>query len=61
MHGLTTICDKVIDGDMGKDVVAKSNNEAKSYNETNFNEKKATNKTQKFYVLFPFLLITIAL
>ena len=28
---------------------------------TNFNEKKATCKTQNFYVLLAFLLITIAL
>ena len=55
MHGLTIICDEVIDGDAGKDM------EAKSYNETNFNEKKATCKSQKFYVLFTFLLIAIAL
>ena len=32
------------------------------YNEeTNFNEKKATCKTQNFYILLTFLLITIAL
>ena len=30
------------------------------YEETNFNEKKATCKTQKFYTLLAFLLITIA-
>ena len=29
--------------------------------ETNFNEKKATCKTQNFYILLAFLLITIAL
>ena len=28
---------------------------------TNFNEKKVTCKTQKFYILFAFLLITITL
>ena len=28
---------------------------------TNFNEKKATCKTQNFYILLAFLLITIAL
>ena len=39
----------------------------KSYEEeikaisTNFNEKKVTCKTQNFYILFEFLLITIAL
>ena len=40
--------------------------EAKSYDETkiiptNFNEKKATCKTQNIYILPAFLLITIAL
>ena len=41
--------------------------EAKSYSKetksitTNFKEKKATRKTQNFYVLLAFLLITIAL
>ena len=36
--------------------------EAKSYDEqTNFNEKKVACKTQNFYILFEFLLITIAL
>ena len=35
--------------------------EAKSYDETNFIEKKATCKTQNFYILFAFLIITIAL
>ena len=39
----------------------KENAEAKSYNETNFNEKKATCKTQNFYILLAFLSITIAL
>ena len=35
--------------------------EAKSYNETNFKEKKANCKTQNFYILLAFLLISIAL
>ena len=35
--------------------------EAKWYDETNFNEKKATCHTQNFYNLLVFLLITIAL
>ena len=35
--------------------------EAMLYDETNFNEKKATCKTQNFYILLAFLLITIAL
>ena len=39
----------------------KSNDEAKSDDETNFNEKKATCKTQNFYILLAFLLITLAL
>ena len=40
---------------------AKSNYEANAYDETYFNEKKATCKMQNFYVLLAFLLITIAL
>ena len=39
----------------------KSNDEAKLYNEANFNEKKATCKTQNYYDLLKFLLITIVL
>ena len=35
--------------------------EAKSYDETNFSENKATCKTQNSYVLLAFSLITIAL
>ena len=35
--------------------------EGKSYDKTNFNKKKATFKTQNFYILLAFLLITIAL
>ena len=51
-------CDEIID----MDVEAKSNDEAKPNNEkTNFNEKKAACKTQNFYILLTFLLITIAL
>ena len=34
---------------------------AKPYDETNFNEKKATCKMQNFYILVEFLLLTIAL
>ena len=46
MDDSTIICDEVI----------------KSYNEEiNFNEKKAICKTQNFYILLAFLLITIAL
>ena len=32
-----------------------------AYDKTNFNEKKATCKTQNFYILLPCLLITTAL
>ena len=35
--------------------------EAKSHDEIDFTEKKATCKTQNFYILFEFLLVTIAL
>ena len=34
---------------------------AKTYNETNFNENRATCKTQTFFALLAFLLIAIAL
>ena len=34
---------------------------SKHDDETNFNEKKVTCKTQNFYILLAFLLITIAL
>ena len=40
---------------------ADADNEAKSYDETSFNEKKGTCKTQDFYVLLAYLLITITL
>ena len=40
---------------------ADADDEAKSYDETSFNEKKGTCKTQDFYVLLAFLLITITL
>ena len=49
------------------DSVITCNEVIKLYNEeikaipTNFNEKKVTCKTQKFYILFAFLLITITL
>ena len=32
-----------------------------AYDKTNFNEKRATCKTQNFYILLPYLLITTAL
>ena len=44
-------CDEIID----------KNAEAKSYDATNFNKKKATCQMQKIYILLAFLLITIAL
>ena len=55
MDDSVIICDEVIDAE------AKSNDEAKSYDETNFNEDKTTCKTQNFYILLAFLLVTIAL
>ena len=45
------ICDDVTDAD----VKPKSNDEANSYDEKKFNEKKATSKMQSFYVLLAFL------
>ena len=48
------MCDEIIDAD----AEAKSNNEE---TKTNFNERKAICKTQNFYILLAFLLITIAL
>ena len=55
-------CDEVIElYHKDADAEAKSNNKANSYKETNFNEKKATYKTQNFYILLAFLSITIAL
>ena len=59
MDNSAIICDEVIDVEV--DVEAKSNNEAKSFEETNFKEKKATCKTQNVYVLLTFLLIAIVL
>ena len=49
MDDSAIICYEVIDAD------------AESHGETNFNEKKATCKTQNFYILLAFLLIIIAL
>ena len=43
------------------DEVIVSYNEGKETIPTNFNEKKATCKTQNFYILLAFLLITIAI
>ena len=52
-------CDEIIES-YDEDAKAKLHDETKSIL-TNFNEKKATCKTQNFYVLLAFLLITIAL
>ena len=49
------MCDETIDAE------AKSNNEKTKTVPTNFNEKNITCKTQNFYSLLAFLLITIAL
>ena len=48
-------CDEVIGSyNEGADAEAKSSGEAKSYDKTNFNEKKAICKTQNFYILLAF-------
>ena len=59
MDDLAIMCDEVIEP-CDEDVKTKSNNETKAV-PTNFNEKKATWKTQNFQILLAFLLITIAL
>ena len=51
MDDSTIICDEVIE----------SYNEEIKIIPTNFNEKKVTCKTQSFYILLIFLIITIAL
>ena len=51
MDNSAIMCDEVIE----------SYNEETKTIRTNFNEKKATCKTQNFYILLAFLLITIAL
>ena len=55
MDNSAIICDEVIDAG------TKSNDEAKWYDETNFNEKKTTCKKLNFHSLLAFLLIAIAL
>ena len=56
MDDSAIICDELIDT-YAED---KSNDKPRSNDkETNFNKKKATCKTQKFYVLLTFLLIII--
>ena len=55
-------CDEIIESyDEDLDTKARSNNEAKSYDETNFDGNRATCKNAKFLYLLAFLLITIAL
>ena len=54
MDDSAIMCDEIIES-------YEEDAEAKSYDETNFNKKKATCKTQNFYFLLEFLLITIAL
>ena len=56
MDNSAIMCDKIEDS-FDEEREAK----AKSYDETNFNEKKATCKMQNFYILVEFLLLTIAL
>ena len=51
MDDSAIICYEVINAD----VKAKSNDEANSYDEKKINEKKATSKTQSFYILLAFL------
>ena len=63
MDDSSIIFNEVIDADADAKDKAKPNDEAKSYDKTNFNEKKATCNTQYFSkkVLLKFLLITIVL
>ena len=55
---ITITCDEIIDTDAK--LSAKDDDETKTV-PTNFNEKKVTCKTQNFYILVAFLLITISL
>ena len=54
-----SICDEIIES-YDEDKKAKSYDETKTI-PTNFNEKKTTCKTQNFYILLSFLLITVTL
>ena len=47
-------CDEIIES-------SNEGAEAKSYDETNCNEKKATSRMKNFYILLAFLLINVAL
>ena len=58
MDDSTIICDEVINADSKQSL---TDDYETSTIPTNFNEKKATCKTQNFYILLAFLLITIAL
>ena len=53
--------DSVITCEEIVDAVAKSYGETKKTVSTNFNEKKVSFKTKKFYILLTFILITITL
>ena len=59
MNDSAIFCDEVIDPD-AKVSPKDSNDETKTI-PTIFNEKKVTCKTQNFYILLTFLLITIRL
>ena len=66
MDDSAIICDEVIDTDADAEAKATSIEKRYSYNKTkiiltNFNKKKATCKTQNFYILLVFLLTTVAL
>ena len=51
----------MVDSEITCDEIIESYHEVTKTIPTNFNEKKATCKTQNFYILFALLLITIAL
>ena len=58
MDDSAIICDETRDADAK---LSPKDDEVTKTIPTNFNEKKATCKTQNFYILLVFLLITIAL
>ena len=55
MNDLAFLCDETMD------TKAKSNGEEIKSVATSFNEKEAIRKTQKFYILLSFLLISLIL
>ena len=60
MDNSVNMCDEYIESyDEEADAEAKSNDESRSYDETNFNENKVACKMQNFYILLPFLLIIV--